>query len=551
MLMNRSPAPSWITALTVSLALLSTPTPAAAEEAAPTPVTYRAEILVPGSAMHGVHGLAFDRDDELYGASLAGYSIYRIDRRTGAVSTEVGYPLGNSDDLAFGPDGTLAWTAGAFSAIHARTPDGEFRVLADGLGGVNSINFSSDGRLFFTRIFGGDHLYEIDVAGTHEPRLIAKKLGGLNGFEVTDDNSIIGPLFFKKKVIEVDLETGTTTDVADGFKTPAAVNIDTQGNLYVVDYVSGEVTRIRLADGTRDIVAELEPPLDNLAIDKRGFVYISNPAFNRITELDPETGATRVIVEGQLSTPGALAFDPHGETDRLFIADFWGSRFVDPADGTVTLYQPPQGVTASSSIAVSPHYYALAGIWPFGVVYIVDRATNKLVKRVPISAPYGMSFLADESLLVADYRKGQVVHLAPGKSREKSVLLDGLAGPVGLAVSADEKILYIGEYDSGDIIAYTRASGARTTLMRGLEQPEGIAVDSSGQLIVAEAGLGRIWLLGEHGDPTVIAEDIPTGLAGGDDLPAPFLPTGVAVDPSGHIYISADVANALYRLTPE
>ena len=107
---------------------------------------YSVDLFIPGSAMHGVHGLAFDSKGGLYGASLTGYSIYRIDRDTGEVTTEIGPHLGNSDDLAFGPGGMLAWTAGAYSAIHARMPDGEIRTLADELPGVNSINFSPDGR---------------------------------------------------------------------------------------------------------------------------------------------------------------------------------------------------------------------------------------------------------------------------------------------------------------------------------------------------------------------------------------------------------------------
>ncbi len=160
---------------------------------------YQTDLLIPGSEMHGVHGLAFDAAGELYGASLAGYSIYHIRRDTGKVTTEVGPFSGNSDDLAFGPDGTLVWTAGAYSAIYARRPDGEIVTLAEDLAGVNSVNFSPDGRLFITRVFGGDHLYEIDVKGENPPRLIAKQLGGLNGFEVTADNKLYGPLFFQEE----------------------------------------------------------------------------------------------------------------------------------------------------------------------------------------------------------------------------------------------------------------------------------------------------------------------------------------------------------------
>ncbi len=112
------------------------------KETGPSAANHRVDTLLPGSPMHGVHGLAFNADDELFGASLMGYSIYRIDRESGKVTTEIGHPLGNSDDLAFGPDGMLVWTAGAFSAIYGRKPGGEIQTLAEDLAGVNSINFS-------------------------------------------------------------------------------------------------------------------------------------------------------------------------------------------------------------------------------------------------------------------------------------------------------------------------------------------------------------------------------------------------------------------------
>ncbi len=521
------------------------------EAAGPTARNHTIEALVPGSPMHGVHGLAFNADDELFGASLMGYSIYRIDRETGEVTTEVGHPLGNSDDLAFGPDGMLAWTAGAFSAIYGRKPDGEIQTLAEDLAGVNSINFSPDGRLFITRVFGGDHLYEIDTNGEKPPRLVARKLGGLNGFEITAENKLYGPLFFKGKVVEVDLAEGTVRDVADGFTVPAAVNFDHRGNLFIVDYATGEVTRIRMPDGERTIIATLEPPLDNLAIDKRGFIYISNPAFNRITEINPDTGETREIVGGRLSSPGGIQIQQHQGKDTLFITDMWGNRTADPDSGELTRFPPPTGVTASSSIAVSDHYYAVASIWPFGVVYLINRETNELVKRVAMGAPYGMAFLEDESLIVADYKKNQLMRIGPGKSKDKNILTENLNGPVGLALHPDGRKVYFSEYDSGLVVEFDLDNRQSTVIMRDLLAPEGLAFDRDTRLLVAETGHNRVWSKANGQDKTLLSENIPMGLVGGDDLPAPFLPTSIAVDRLNRIFVTSDIENAIYRLTPD
>jgi sugar lactone lactonase YvrE len=517
----------------------------------PTATDHTVEALLAGSAMHGVHGLAFNADDELFGASLMGYSIYRIDRDTGEVTTEVGHPSGNSDDLAFGPDGMLAWTAGAFSAIYGRKPGGEIRTLAEDLAGVNSINFSPDGRLFITRVFGGDHLYEIDTDGEQPPRLIARKLGGLNGFEITAENKLYGPLFFKGKVVEVDLGDGTVRDIADGFTVPAAVNFDQRGNLFIVDYATGEVTRIRMSDRQRTIIATLEPPLDNLAIDKRGFVYVSNPAFNRITEINPDTGETREVVGGRLSSPGDIQLQTSQGDEALFIADMWGNRTANPDSGELARFPPPAGVTASSSIAVADNYYAVASIWPFGVVYLINRATNELLKRAAMGAPYGMVFLDDGSLIIADYKKNHLMRLGPGKSKDKNILLEDLNGPVGLALHPTGRKVFFSEFGSGQVIEFDLDNRQSTVVMTGLLEPEGLAFDQEGNLLVAETGKNRIWSKADGKEKTLVSENIPMGLLGGDELPAPFLPTGIAVDQQDRIFVSSDIENAIYRLTPD
>ena len=47
------------------------------------------------------------------------------------------------------------------------------------------------------------------------------------------------------------------------------------------------------------------------------------------------------------------------------------------------------------------------------------------------------------------------------------------------------------------------------------------------------------------------ADGLPIGLAGGDDLPPPFLLTGVAVEANGSIIFSSDIENAIYRVNPQ
>jgi sugar lactone lactonase YvrE len=510
---------------------------------------YTLETLVPGSPMHGVHGLAFDKNDTLYGASLTGYSIYQIDTESGEVTTKVGPPLGNADDVAVAPDGTIAWTAGAFSAIHALTPEGEIKVLANNLPAVNSINYSPDGRLFITRVFGGDALYEIDPAGEAAPREIAKKLGGLNGFEVTADMQLYGPLFLKGKLVRVDLESGEVFEIADGFKVPAAVNLDSKGRLFAVDFRDGTITRMNLDSSERTIIATLEPPLDNLAINSQDEIYVSNPATNTITAVDPESGATRVVTQGEMGSPGGISIIEIDGASVVLLADAWGNRYFNAETGLRTMLSMPEGVTASASLTANDEQLVLASIWPFGLVYVIDRAANKILKTAKFDAPYSPVFLEDGSILVADYKAGTVTRLAPGKSRDKQVLISDLSGPVGLAIG-DQQTVYISEYDSGQILAVDLTDGSTQVLVKGLIKPEGLAMMSDGQLLIAETGTQSVLRMNVFtAGIDVVADNLAIGLVGGEDLPLPFLPTGIAVDAAENIYISADIDNALYKLT--
>lgn len=44
---------------------------------APSAREYNQQILVPGSWFHGVHGLAFNKDDQLFAGSVVGQTIDR------------------------------------------------------------------------------------------------------------------------------------------------------------------------------------------------------------------------------------------------------------------------------------------------------------------------------------------------------------------------------------------------------------------------------------------------------------------------------------------
>ena len=250
--------------------------------------------------------MEFDADGRLIGGSMMSGTIFAVDTSTGAVETIVEAPLGIADDLAISPDGLLAWTTTPLGIVHALNDDGSVRRIATGLPMINSINFSADGRLYAAQVTETTgNLYELDPAGERAPRIVVADLPGLNGFEITADDMLYGPLMYAGKVVRIDLASGEVTDVATGFERPVALNIDSRGRLYVVDMLSGELTRVNPDSGEQVTIARLAPPLDNLAISDDDLVYVSHQCRSGIEEVDPESGRTRIVAASSIGMAGA------------------------------------------------------------------------------------------------------------------------------------------------------------------------------------------------------------------------------------------------------
>jgi sugar lactone lactonase YvrE len=511
---------------------------------------YKVEQVVKPSPMHGIHGLAFGPDGALYAASITGHSIYRIDVRTGAVSTFLGPPRATADDLAFAPDGSIAWTGASQAAVLMRGRDGKIRTVAQDMPGVNAINFTRNGRLFFTRIFGGDGLYEADPDGTKPVRVVAEKIGGLNAFQIAADDALYGPLFFRGKIVKVDIETGAMTDVAAGFQTPSAVKIEADGHLVALDYNKGDVVRVDPKTGEKTVLATLPPPVDNLAIAKDGTIYVSSTAYNGITAIDPKTLATRRITWGDISAPGLLATIEQDGHEQILLADAWGPRVYDPATGAVTPIKRGPGAFGAMGIGATRDSFILSNSGANGgTVQVLDRMSGQVLANLTnFGVPYDVKPLGD-GFVVADYAVGRLTKVANDQARTRTTFAWNFDGPVGLA-DGGNGIFYVAEY-GGRISRVDSRSNEHSTVIEGLDAPEGIALAPDGRLIVAEVGERRVLAVDiATGRARILADKLPIGLDVGPQVPAPFLPTGVAVTRDGAIYVAGDIDNSLLRLTP-
>jgi sugar lactone lactonase YvrE len=514
--------------------------------------TYEVTKLVPGSAFHGVHGLGIDKAGHLYAGSVAGAALYEVDLKNGSAKIVIPSPEGMADDIAFAPDGTMAWTGFLTGDLYSRKGDGPLKKLASGLPGINSLAYRKDGRLYATTVFLGDALYEIDVEGAKPPRLIMEKMGGLNGFEFGPDDLLYGPLWFKGQVAKVDVDKAELTVVADGFKTPAAVNFDSKGNLWVVDTATGELVRVDPKTGAKKTVAQLKPSLDNLAIDDKDRIYVSNMGDNGIQEVNPETGAAKQIIIGKLALPGGIGVVSDNGKDTIYIADVFAYRTVDGTTGEVS--EPARMHAAGGTLeypmsATAKGDEVILSSWFTGTVQVIDRksgATREMLHD--FKAPHDAIRLDDGSLLVNELGAKSLVRVSGEHGKDRAVVVGDLAGPVGL-VGGPKGSVYLTEAFSGQV-SKVESNGEKTVIAKDLKMPEGIALSGDGQLIVAEVGGRRIIQIDpQDGKVTEIAANLPIGLPGAPGTLPTNIPTGVGVGASGTIYFSSDIENAIYKIT--
>jgi sugar lactone lactonase YvrE len=201
----------------------------------------------------------------------------------------------------------------------------------------------------------------------------------------------------------------------------------------------------------------------------------------------------------------------------------------------------------AGTVAVHPDGVVMAS-WFGNVVEVCVPTTGEVLTTyqdiaVPLNA---IEFQGD--LVVAELGTGSVVRLPGDASAKRTTLAGNLIVPLGLA--ADENNVWFGDMATGTIwqvVADGETLAEPRAVAQGLAAPSGLALDSSGHLLVVEVGKDRLISLDlATGEMLVVAE----GLGLNEAMPTGSPPAliGVAVGPSGSIYVSGPVDNVVYRL---
>lgn len=508
------------------------------------------KVLVPGNVMHAIEGIAFDNEGMLYGTSIHGQAVYRIDPKTGAVQIAVRSPVGESDDVAIGPAGTpaagiIAWTAQRTGEIRIQRPGQEPEVILRNVPRVNPIAFNAEGRLFTAQVGAGeDTLWELDVITNKPPRVVTKNKGQLNGFGFGPDGRLYAPQFRTDKLVAIDVDTGEVTTIASNVGAPAAAKVDSNGDVISVDYLKGNVWRTNVKTGASNIFATLREPIDNLAFDKDGTIFISNVADSTVFAVDPKTGASRNIVPGFFSVALGMSMAVFEGRELILVADPFGYRTVDPTSGAVE--RPFWAGNRGASTAVVSNERLIAFTYSgSGRVRVIDRRTDQVAfETTALKAARGLALTSTDDVIVADVAGNRIVKVTRDGITD---LATGLRQPVGLMLESDTVAL-VTEIETGTIARVDLVTGTRTEIAKGLQSPTALARMKDGRLAVVEPPLKRVVALDlESGGRTELASGLALGL---DDLDLPLNTTaGVAVASDGTIYVSCPGDNSIVKIS--
>src|SRR6266480_964100 len=308
---------------------------------------------------------------------------------------------------------------------------------------------------------------------------------------------------------------------------PASVAVDSSGNLYIADLGNERIRKIAAAtgiittvagngvlgftgDGGAATKASLNSPA-SVAQDASGNLYIAEYANHRIRKVTSATGIITTVAgngsasfagdggaatSASLNSPNGVALDAGG---NLYIADLGNERIrkVAAATGIIT---------------------TVAGNGVFGFAGDGGAATN-----ASLSVPVGVAVDAGGNLYIADHSNNRIRKVTPGTGIITTVAGNGspsFAGDGGAATSAS------------------------------ISRPDGVALDASGNLYIADyvnhrirkvdAATGIITTMAGNGNPTF------AGDGGAATSASMYVPTGVALDASGNLYI-ADYGNQRIR----
>jgi sugar lactone lactonase YvrE len=307
------------------------------------------------------------------------------------------------------------------------------------------------------------------------------------------------------------------------------------------------IVRIDMATGATEPYAEVPYGIDNFIFDAQDRLFISLLGEGTIAEA-MQDGTLRMLGPTGLVMPGGIVVVARPDGESILVGDFWLLHEYDSATGEL---RRKVDNLAPGTVALDGDNLVLSNFFSNGVS-VWNLTTEELVEEhydfaVPLNA---IRFQGD--LVVAELGTASVVRASAADPTQRTTLIKDLGVPAGLA--ADDENLWAGDRATGtvwQVVADGEVLSTPKLLASGLDRPEGMALAPDGRLLVAETGSGRLLAIDlETGALSTVAEGLGFDSVAPEGMPPTGVMSGVAVSPSGTIYVTADEANVVYRIDP-
>jgi DNA-binding beta-propeller fold protein YncE len=336
------------------------------------------------------------------------------------------------------------------------------------------------------------------------------------------------------------------TGAAAQFSYPYSVAVDTGGNVYVADYDNCTIRKITPSGVVTTLAG---------SAGTSGFADGSG------------SGA-------RFDGPSGVAVDSSG---NVYVADSGNNtiRKITPG-GVVTTLAGRAGVigftdgTGSAAAFSTPWGVAVDGP---GNVYVADSDNNAIRKITPaglvstftkagsVSLPQGVAVDAGGYVYVASTALSTILKFSPTGGTLASHFVSG----TGLAVDGQGNVYVANTYanfiskisTTGVVSTFAGLGGTGGTYYGtgttvGFNQPSGVAVDPSGNVYVADSGNDVIRKVTPAGVVTTLAGTPDSaGLANSTGSNARFnYPAGIVGDGSGNFYVADSINGLIRKVTP-
>jgi sugar lactone lactonase YvrE len=173
--------------------------------------------------------------------------------------------------------------------------------------------------------------------------------------------------------------------------------------------------------------------------------------------------------------------------------------------------------------------FALSGFGN-GSHIVVDGGTATALPVTGLGMAAAVATDPAGNVYVADPTNNQVI-LSPQGGGKQSTVGTGLKGPLGVATDPAGDV-YISDSGNNRVVKVAAVSGKQTVLATNLSNPHGLAVDAVGNVYVADTGNARVVEIPAFGELGVAPL---LGYSGAQKL---VNPVGVAIDNTGNVYVA-------------